>query len=475
MPPQPFPYPKDSTTGNVPVGFYPAMDSERKEILKGTFGLQSLCQITDCTEGRGIYLWKGVFYCVFRRGSQSVLFRVDPSVGTAAELGTITTSFTGPVHMVNNPTQLCIVDGVSGYTYTPSTGLFAQITDSAFPGALSITYLEGLGLFVQPNSIQWFYSNLFDFTTFPTGNCIGFESKAVDQIMGILMYQDEIIVLADSATEFWTFVDVGTSLTASPFQRASYGYIDFGCGAVGSPNTADGTVPNWISDKGQWIASIGYQGIPVSNAMFERALTQMTTFADARAYSWRDDNHIFTAMTFPTGGQTWVMDWTMKTLVKIQSYLADGSGWGRHRLNCIENDGTKLYGLDYENGTVYRVSRDYKDDDGNAIQRVLTSIEFEGGQDDLDFGSLYLFMKMGVGLISGQGSDPQVMRQFSNDSGQTWSNEMWRSCGAIGKYKQSYPHWNRNGVSRRRIEKFIFSDPVEWECRGWDYPMKRLA
>lgn len=475
--PQPFPYVKNSISGDVPIGFYPAIDSGRGEILKGTFGLNALCQLTDCTEGRGIYPWNGFLYCLVRRGSNTIFFRVDPTTGVSAEIGTITTSFTGPVTIINNPSQLCIVDGVSAWVYTLATGTFAQITDPAFPGAAAVDYIEGVGLFIQPNSIEWFYSNLFDFTTFPVGNFIGFESKAVQKLMGILMFNDEIYVLTDSATELWAFVDTGGSLTASPFQRNTYGYIDYGCGAAGSPNTADGTIPNWISDKGQWIASSGYQGAVVSSPMFDRSLKAMASFADARSFSWREDGHVFTAMTFPIGGQTWVMDWTMKALIKIQSYLADGSGWSRHRLNCItfEESSNQLFGLDYENGKVYQVSRDFKDDDGNAIQRILTSIEWDGGSDDIDFGTLTLLMKMGVGLVSGQGSDPQVIRQFSNDSGQTWSSEAWRSAGKIGEYKKPPPHWNRNGTSRKRIERFIFSDPVEWECRGLDYPMSRLT
>lgn len=471
--PGPFPWCKNSTVGDVPINFYPAADSYKKEILKGTFGLANHCQLTDCTEGRSIYSWKGYLYCVVRRGSQSVLWRVDTS-GGATELGTITTSASGPTWIKNNATQLCIVDGVSGYIYTPGTGIFVQITDENFPGAAGLDYIEGVGLFIQPNSIEWFNSNLFDFSTIPSATYIGFESKAVDSLIGILMFNDQIIVAADSAAEIWTMVDTGGSLTASPFQRNSYGFIDYGCGAAGSLNTADGVIPNWITNQGQWIVLEGYTGVPVSNPMFDRALQAMGTYADARAYSWRDDGHVFTAMTFPAGGQTWVMDWTMKALIKLTSYLTDGSGWGRHRLNCLTKCGNQLFGLDYENGLVYKVSRDYLDDAGNPIQRILTSIEFDGGSEDIEFGALYLLMKMGVGLVSGQGSDPMVMRQFSNDSGNTWVDGGWRSLGKIGTFKQASPHWSRTGQSRKRIERFIITDPIEVEVRGLDFPMQRL-
>ena len=475
MPVIPFPYIQNASVGDVPINLYPAIDSNKKEILKGTFGLSAFSQLTNCSEGRGIYSWGGYLYCVIRRGSTSVVWRVDPSLGSSSEIGTITTSFTGPVWMINNPDQLCIVDGVSGWVYTPQTGQFVQITDSSFPGASGLDYIEGVGLFVQPDSIEWFYSNLFDFTTFPTGNYIGFESKAVEKVVSILMFTDQILVLADTATEVWSMVDTGGSLTASPFQRNSYGFVEYGCGAAGSVNTANGTVPNWISDQGQWVMLAGYAGTVISTPMFDRAVQAMPLFSDAQSFSWRDDGHLCTAMTFPTGGQTWVMDWTMKVLFKLTSYLADGSGWGRHRLSCITKCANQLFGLDYENGTVYKVSRDYKDDAGKPIQRILHSVEWETGtRETIDFGPLTLLMKMGVGLVSGQGSDPQVIRQFSNDSGNTWSNELWRSLGKIGSYGQPPPIWQQNGVSRKRIERFIITDPVEVEVRGCQYDIKVL-
>ena len=72
--------------------------------------------------------------------------------------------------MVNNYTQLLIVDGVSGYVYTPATGGFAQITSADFPGARPQPYQDTYGLLVQPDSIYWFFSSPLDFTTYDSLN-----------------------------------------------------------------------------------------------------------------------------------------------------------------------------------------------------------------------------------------------------------------------------------------------------------------
>jgi hypothetical protein len=67
--------------------------------------------------------------------------------------------------------------------------------------------------------------------------------------------------------------------------------------------------------------------------------------------------------------------------------------------------------------------------------------------------------EQGVGLITGQGSDPQVMLQFSDDGGRTWSSERWRSLGRIGEYR-TRTRWLRNGSARDRIYRYAMSDPV---------------
>lgn len=73
---------------------------------------------------------------------------------------------------------------------------------------------------------------------------------------------------------------------------------------------------------------------------------------------------------------------------------------------------------------------------------------------------LRLDMEMGVGLATGQGSDPQVMLRYSDDGGHTWSNEKWRSAGKLGEYKRRAV-WNALGRSRQRIYELVISDPVK--------------
>jgi hypothetical protein len=54
-------------------------------------------------------------------------------------------------------------------------------------------------------------------------------------------------------------------------------------------------------------------------------------------------------------------------------------------------------------------------------------------------------------------AEPQIMLQYSDDGGHRWSNEMWRSMGAIGLYR-TRAVWRRLGQFRNRQMKLRITD-----------------
>lgn len=72
-----------------------------------------------------------------------------------------------------------------------------------------------------------------------------------------------------------------------------------------------------------------------------------------------------------------------------------------------------------------------------------------------------LDLETGLGRTTGQGIDPQIMLQYSDDGGHTWSNELWVSAGVRGAYAWR-AIWRRLGRSRDRVWRVTMSDPVPW-------------
>jgi hypothetical protein len=138
----------------------------------------------------------------------------------------------------------------------------------------------------------------------------------------------------------------------------------------------------------------------------------------------------------------------------------------RHRANThafADITGVHLVG-DYVNGKVFTLNDDYYSDNTVEITRLRSSPHMGSGMKRIFCKSLQLDMEVGVGLVSGQGSDPQVMLDWSDDGGHTWSDEAWTSAGGqvggIGEYSTRVL-WRRLGSFRDRIFRFKITDPVK--------------
>ena len=73
----------------------------------------------------------------------------------------------------------------------------------------------------------------------------------------------------------------------------------------------------------------------------------------------------------------------------------------------------------------------------------MIEVEFEGG----------------VGLTTGQGSDPQAMLTVSKDGGHTWTDELWRDIGQRGEYRNRAV-WRKLGATRGLIVEVKVTDPI---------------
>jgi hypothetical protein len=85
----------------------------------------------------------------------------------------------------------------------------------------------------------------------------------------------------------------------------------------------------------------------------------------------------------------------------------------------------------------------------------------------LSFSQLQIEFTPGVGLQTGQGTDPQCMLRWSDDGGFTWSTEQWTSIGKVGATKNR-AIWYLLGSSevRDRVWEASFTDPVPRDIIG---------
>jgi hypothetical protein len=81
------------------------------------------------------------------------------------------------------------------------------------------------------------------------------------------------------------------------------------------------------------------------------------------------------------------------------------------------------------------------------------------------YNQIQVDLQAGQGLVIGQGSQPVLMIDWSDDGGHTYSNEHFVTCSPIGMYR-ARAILRRLGRSRDRIFRVTVSDPVAWNLVG---------
>ena len=388
------------------------------------------------------------------------VFKLSGLTATPTLLGTV--SGTGPVSIADNGTQIFFACNGPSYIYNEVTNVFQQITDPDFPGALTVGYLDGYFVFTEPDSQRVWVTSIFEGTQIDALDFASAEGSP-DGLVGLIVDHREAWLFGTDSVEVW--YDAG--LADFPLARIQGAFNEIGCVATFSIAKLDNGL-FWLGTdaRGQGIVyrANGYTGTRVSTHAVEYAIAQYGNLADAIAYTYQQEGHAFYVLTFPTGNATWVYD--VATGAWHERAGWDNGVFMRHRSNCQCNFGGNIVVGDYENGNIYRFNLDVFADNG-GIQKWLRSWRaLPTGQNDLKrtaHHSLQLDCQSGVGLNSGQGSDPQVMLRWSDDGGHTWSNEHWAPLGKIGQYFHRV-FWRRLGMTlklRDRVYEVSGTDPVK--------------
>jgi hypothetical protein len=405
--------------------------------------------------------------------SGSQLYKIDTSYN-ATLLGTVSSS-TGPVSMADNGTQLFVACDPDGYIYNNATNVFAQITDPDFPGANIVGYLDGYFVFTEPNSQRVWITSLLDGTSVDPLDFASAEGSP-DGLVSLIVDHREVWLYGTNSVEVW----YNSGASDFPLQRIQGAFNEIGCAAPHSVAKMDNGL-FWLGSdaRGRGIVyrANGYNGQRISTHAVEWQIQSYGDISNAIAYTYQQDGHSFYVLTFPTAGKTWVYD------VATQAWHERASGNDnqyRHRSNCQMTFANEIVVGDFENGNLYAFDMTVYADNG-AIQKWLRSWRaLPPGQNTLKRTtqhSLQLDCESGVGLITGQGSNPQVMLRWSDDGGNTWSNEHWSSMGGIGEYNRRV-FWRRLGMTlklRDRVYEISGTDPVKIAIMGAELIMSPTA
>lgn len=415
--------------------------SKSRVVLQNTPGLKQWTTVGD-----------GPIRLVFRRDnrqlfvvSKNEVYFVDANKSKTL-LGTVPS--TGICIAASNANDTIIIVGSSVYNYNSTSG-FQPISLGFVPS--DIIFQDSYLIASEAASQKFYINDLF--SSPPVFGAFDFTQANI--------VADNIVGLASANRSLWVFGEYSTQIyynsgsLAFPFALTPNGVLNVGLLSKSAKCVNDGIV-FWVGNDFRCYMSSGLQPQLVSTDVIEAAIEDAANPLSASCLAYKQFGRTFFVLS--TSEKTFVYDATTGLWHRRESTgYVDGDGPWRaahfSEFNTLRiagsRDENKLYEIDLETHT----------EGSNHIRRVFTSqtISFEMRQTTMR--KLIIDMDMGAGLATGQGSDPMLMMQFSDDGGNTWSNELWRGMGKMGEYTNRIV-FERLGQFRQRILRFSVSDPI---------------
>lgn len=387
---------------------------------------------------RGALRKRGVTYVVSGTGLYSVT-----SSGLSVLLGTI--GGTGRVVMCGDETHVFVVVPATeaGYYYNGTS--VAQVTDPDWPGAIWCDYLDGY-FFVFPSGSGSFYITAnrnpasIDALDFASA-----ERYPDDNVTSVTDKGETIIFGTES---FEGFYDSGA--TDFPITKIGSADGEVGCPYPFGPKKTDNGIC-FPGHDGKVYRLNGYTPQVISTPVVEAAIARATDRSFI-GFAWSEPGHSFYGLK--CDDFAFIYDHSTQLWHERESY-----GYSAWRWNFVIRAGEQWLVGDDESAAIGYLSSDTFTEFGATMRTECTSPPVGNDNERITHSRVELIFEQGVGLATGQGSDPMVMLQFSDDGGRTWSSEKWRSLGSMGKYKRR-ARFNRLGKARDRIYKYAVTDPV---------------
>lgn len=438
-------------------------DAKNQLALLPDYGLTTFCEVTDTPQRGAIYL--DDLDCIYTVHSTSV-YKVtyDGTTATKTRVGTIPGS--DVVQMSRN--QHTDADGDSpqvsihcnaGEFYIESDSVY-QVTDEDLPdGVVSQDHIGGYTVYGLDDR-RFFISSLNECQTID-GTDYATAEQSADPLVRVKADGD-LFLFKRKQTEQWRVT----------------GNADFPLEPIGTPIRRGILAANAVIQADNSLFFVGDDGVVyrvsgtgsvqrISTHGVERKIANDADQSSISMLSFTAEGHSFIAVT----GSDWTRcyDAATKTWHTRESYPA--GGW-RAR-NPVRAWGKIIVG-DALSGNLYFLDRDSFVEDDQPLVWGMDTPTIHVFPNGAVMDALYLDVATGVGLTTGQGSDPKLMLSWSTDGGATWKGNRELSLGSYGsRVRLKTMRLGRFGpqgvVFRVRV-----SDPVIRSLIAMDLKVRKL-
>lgn len=385
---------------------------------------------------RGGHVVDGVPYVV----SGTYLYRVE--LERSIILGVIPGG--DIVDITSDGTNVLVV--TSRKTYLWNGFVFSEVTDVDFPGAGWCEYLDGYAVIGEPSTGRaWINETVGDWSSWNALDFATAEGWPDDTLDGISDHR-ELFLLGRETIEVW----YNSGNSDFPLERVSTGFIEKGVLCKGAVQKHDNTL-FFPGHDGIVYRLEGYTPVRISTHAIEQKIEALSD-KTLRGMVWVEGGHAFYALT----SSDWTIVYDISTGLWHERESDDLSYW---RPLKILRAFDRWIVLDSLSARMGFLSDGVFTEWGQTLRSSATAPAVSQENRWIFHSRLELVFEQGVGAATGQGVNPQVMLDWSDDGGRTWSSERWRGLGAAGQFDKRTV-WNRLGRARDRVYRYAISDPV---------------
>jgi hypothetical protein len=271
----------------------------------------------------------------------------------------------------------------------------------------------------------------------------------------VYAFKDQLFVFTDRSIVPYYNSGVGNP----PYDVIQNAVQEIGLGAVHSVSSNNNFMYFLGSDLKPYRMA-GLQPQNIGNPAIGQAIDSYATTDNAIGHCFTLNNQNFYLLSFPSH-ETWLFSegagWTNLTYGDDMPHLIGDYAYcyGKHLVS------------DRRNGDIYELDFDTYTDNGTTIFRQRDTAKISGKSfgapgKEIFMERLEIVIETGVGTMTGQGSDPQITMEYSDDGGRSWSSQRWASMGELGDYASMKPIvWNDLGSFYERMFRFKVTDPVK--------------
>lgn len=397
---------------------------------------------------RGVHVMDSVLFIV----SGTDLYSVDSDGAGTLRGSAGTIAGTGFVSMESNAIGELMITNSSGTGWLWDGATLATLAsyDADFADdATSLTFLDQYFIFTKSGTGQ---VHAFDLNTGKSYNpsSFGTAEASPDNVVQAYAFGGNIWVFGTITTEVW----YNSGATTFPFERIPGAVFEDIGGVLNTVADIDNSL-HWRSSDGIVYAATQLQPQRISTHAVEYKIKDWTNHY---AFTYKDEGHAFYVLGADEGAVVFDRTtgfWHERDSFTVNRWRATSyaSAYGKHLVG------------DYLIGRIYEMSLSNYADGVNALQRRIISPPLHRGGAYMSVPLLQVHFEHGIGLTSGQGSDPQVVMDWSDDGGKTYGNEHWGSIGKIGEY-EARAIWRKTGTFRQRVYRMTYSEPTKFSVYG---------